>query len=257
MYQMRLTYTCIIIFILLLNSFILHSEEKLFLYSSNYATPQAREINLEYRLDYNRRACVRCGVTYEQQINNLQQWLGLESGISSNFTLSAFGIFTYGIGERNIAADSFYAGGKYRIAEKGVLPLDVALTFGYLQETGGTPVLQAGGIFSKDIGRLNLSSNVLVEKAFQKMRDEIDLFITAGVSFELTERLRAGLEYAGQDLEDIWEEAEAEGGVRHIVGPVCKVNFNHNLTQFLITPAMAFSPLENGFIVRGLFSQTF
>jgi hypothetical protein len=243
--------------VLFLFPLVLHSEEKLFLYSSNYATPQAREINLEYRIDYNKRACVRCGVTEEARINNIQQWLGLANGVTRRLTLSAFGIFTYGIEEKEMKADSFYAGGKYRISEQGALPVDIALTFGYLQETGGISVLQAGGVFSKDIKKLNITSNVLFEKAFQEMRDAIDMFITAGISFKLADWLRAGFEYAGQDLEDLWEEEEAEGGARHIIGPVCALNFNQNRTQVLFTPAIVFSPLENGFMMRAMFSQSF
>ncbi len=243
--------------ILLLIPFVLHSEEKLFLYSSNYATPLAKEINLEYRLDYNKRACVRCGVAEAAKINNIQQWLGLERGMSERLSLSVFGIFTYGINENKIMADSFYAGGKYRFSEQGVLPVDMSVTFGYLQEPGGIPVLQVGGVFSKDIEKLNLTTNLLFEKAFQKMRDEIDMFITAGMSFRFTEWLSSGIEYAGQDLEDLWEQEEAEGGARHIVGPVLSVNFIRHKTQFIITPAIAFSPQKDGFIMRAMFQQSF
>ncbi len=236
---------------------LIHSEEKLFLYSSNYATPARREINLQYKIDYNRRACVKCGEKDVDKINNLQQWIGLESGLTDNLSLSAFGIMTYGVEDNVMRTDSFYLGGKYRIGESGLLPLDAGLTFGYLQETGGIPVIQAGGILSKESGEINFTSNVLFEKAFEKGRDDIDMFITAGFSYEISEWLRTGIEYAGQDLEDLWEEEEAEGGARHIIGPVGAVRFNKGKIQVLFTPAVAFSPVGDGFIMRGMFSLEF
>lgn len=226
---------------------ILHAEEKLYLYSENYATPHGKEINFQFRIDYDRRA----------DINNIQQWTGLEGGITDNLTISAFGIMTYGIDDNRMFADSFYAGIEYRIGDKGKLPVDAGLTFGYLQETGGIPVLKAGGIISKDFGNLNLTSNLLFEKAFQKMRDEIDMFITAGISMKVNEWLRTGLEYEGLDLEDLWEKEEAEGGAQHIMGPVAAFRFNEGRTQFLFTPSALFSPLEDGFIIRAMFAQTF
>ncbi len=236
---------------------LIHSEERLFLYSSNYATPARKEINLEYKIDYNRRACVKCGEKDANKINNLQQWMGLESGLTDNLSLSAFGIMTYGIEDNVIRTDSFYVGGKYRIGESGILPLDAGFTFGYLQETGGIPVLQAGGILSKESEEINFTSNILFEKAFEKGRDDIDVFITAGVSYEIAEWLRTGIEYAGQDLEDLWEEEEAEGGAQHIIGPVGAVRFNEKRIQMLFTPGLTFSPGGDGFIMRGMLSLEF
>lgn len=235
----------------------IHPEEKLFLYSSNYATPASREINFQYKIDYNRRACVRCGEVDADKINNIQQWIGLEAGLTSHLTLSAFGILTYGVTENVMRSDSFYVGGEYRVRESGSLPVDAGVSFGFMQETAGIPVIQAGGILSKEFSRLNFTSNILFEKAFQERRDEIDMFITAGLSYKITEWLRTGIEYAGQDLEDLWEKEEAEGGARHIIGPVSVLRFNKGRTQILFTPDMAFSPLGNGFIMRGMFSQTF
>lgn len=247
----------IVLLVILLFPLQIHSEEKLFLYSSNYATLKRNEINLQYKIDYNRRACVRCGDEDADKINKIQQWSGFEAGLSNHLTLFAFGIITYGVTENVMRADSFYLGGEYRIGERGSLPVDIGVTLGYLQETGGIPVIQAGGILSREFSRLNLTSNILFEKAFQARRDEIDMFITAGLSYEVTEWLRTGIEYAGQDLEDLWEEEEAEGGARHIIGPVSAFRFNKGKTQILFTPAMAFSPIGNGFIMRGMFSWTF
>ncbi len=110
---------------------------------------------------------------------------------------------------------------------------------------------------SKDFGALNLTSNLLFEKAFAELRDEIDMFITAGISARINSWFRTGIEYEGLDLEDMWEKEEAEGGAQHIIGPVCAFRFNNDKTQFLLTPSALFSPVEDGFIIRAMFSQTF
>jgi len=117
--------------------------------------------------------------------------------------------------------------------------------------------LQAGGIISKDEGRINLTTNLLFEKAFQQGRDDIDMFLTAGISYRVSGMFRSGIEYAGQDLEDIWEKEEAEGGTRHIVGSVTRIGFNQDNTQLIFTPAYVFSPIKDGFIIRGMVSQKF
>jgi hypothetical protein len=75
-----------------------------------------------------------------------------------------------------------------------------------------------------DVGALRLTASALGEKAFAANRDAIDLVMTAGASYELWQTLRLGAEYVVQDLEGAWEHDEAEGGVRHFVGPTIGVH---------------------------------
>jgi len=59
---------------------------------------------------------------------------------------------------------------------------------------------------------------LVLEKAFAEGRDPIDLHLSLTNSVPVLPFLHLGVEYRGDDLEDLWEEEEAEGGARHFAG---------------------------------------
>lgn len=62
-------------------------------------------------------------------------------------------------------------------------------------------------------------SNVTLEKANSPDRDPVDLIMSIGWSHRVTSMMYLGVEAVGQDLEGFWEENEAEGGARILLGP--------------------------------------
>jgi hypothetical protein len=130
----------------------------------------------------------------------------------------------------------------------GPIPLDVAVSGGYLRELAGANGVWGRVAVAGDIGALRLTAAALGEKAFAQNRDDIDLVMSAGASYELWHTLRLGAEYVVQDLEGAWEEDEAEGGIRHFVGPTIGVHFGR--AQIGAGPAFGLSPTSPRYLGR-------
>ncbi|EOR93036.1 hypothetical protein ADIARSV_3792 [Arcticibacter svalbardensis MN12-7] len=79
----------------------------------------------------------------------------------------------------------------------------------------------------------NLAGNLLIEKAFDKDRDEVDLITAVGFHHKLGKQFFAGFEAAGEDLEGFWDKDEAEGGAKLFIGP--SVNMTTKDSHFLFS----------------------
>jgi hypothetical protein len=92
---------------------------------------------------------------------------------------------------------------------------------GLRQEWDGTRTLIARVLAASDIGRGRLQGSVVVERAVSSplRHDAADVVTTVGWSRHIREGLSIGLEAIGQDLEGLWNPAEADGGARLLVGP--------------------------------------
>jgi hypothetical protein len=95
----------------------------------------------------------------------------------------------------------------------------VALGLGMRHESGGTNVLLGRLAAGRSIADWRVDGNALFEKPFATERDAVDLITSVGVSRHVLSFLRAGVELIGEDLEGFWEEDEAEGGARVLIGP--------------------------------------
>ena len=70
-----------------------------------------------------------------------------------------------------------------------------------------------------DANRWKLGGNLLFEKSFSSYRDKVDMITSFGFHYRLTGNFFAGIEGIGEDLEGLWEEDEAEGGAKVMLGP--------------------------------------
>ncbi|MFI2744275.1 hypothetical protein ACG2LH_16185 [Zhouia sp. PK063] len=111
-------------------------------------------------------------------------------------------------------------------------------------------------------------SNIVLEKAFKNERDAIDVTTSIGYQYQVLPNFYAGVEALGEDLEGFWEEDEAEGGAKLLVGP--SIHWAPNNSRFafsmcggpviyathnaIAVPSEAIRdlPLKNGFTVRAL-----
>lgn len=102
-------------------------------------------------------------------------------------------------------------------------PVDLSFSAGYLRELGG-----GNGVWSRASVAASLRDARFVVTAvgshiFEKGRDPVDFLITAGATYAVIPILRVGVEYTVQDLEGLWEPEEADGGVRHFLGPTASL----------------------------------
>jgi hypothetical protein len=76
---------------------------------------------------------------------------------------------------------------------------------------------------SYDLENLRLAANVHLEHVFASGRDAVDVLVLGGASYRVLDALRVGVEYVGQDLEEMGGDSEGavspEGGAHHYVGP--------------------------------------
>jgi hypothetical protein len=66
--------------------------------------------------------------------------------------------------------------------------------------------------------------------------------VSTGVSYSILDSLRMGAEYLVQDLEGAWEKDEADGGIRHFVGPNLALELADHRVKLAAGPAFGLSP---------------
>jgi hypothetical protein len=121
------------------------------------------------------------------------------------------------------------SGGAYATSQQGEVLFSVlgsatsghslAIGGGMLHEAGGTDVLLARITGGHETPSWRLHGNVLLQKPRAEGRDAVDLITSVGWATKLTPAVSLGVEGIGEDLEGFWEEDEAEGGARLLVGP--------------------------------------
>ena len=148
----------------------------------------------------------------------VEQRAGVVYGVSKRLSLAAFAgawldeqsAVRLGSVQAELMAD----------LSNGRLPLDLSAGVGYLREYLGTSVLLMRFAAGRQWARLAMHGNAVIEKPFAANRDAVDLITSFGASFQVHPRARAGIEAIGEDLEGLFEEEEAEGGAKLMVGPV-------------------------------------
>jgi hypothetical protein len=146
--------------------------------------------------------------------------------------------------------------------------VDLRAGAGFRHEYSGTNVLLVRGSAGRRFASFMTYGNILLEKPFASDRDEIDVMLTVGVSYDLSRAVRIGLEAVGQDLEGFWDDEEAEGGARLFFGPTVSLALEgtpfhgtlgggmiiRGTTSSRISSALRDLPAtaENGFLVRAL-----
>lgn len=108
---------------------------------------------------------------------------------------------------------------RHVVLERREADFDFSVSAGYAREVGRAHVAHMSAMASGGIGNVELASSIYLEKAFAAGRDSVDVVFGVGAYYPLGETFTVGVEYLGQDLEDLWEREEAEGGARHLLGP--------------------------------------
>jgi hypothetical protein len=98
----------------------------------------------------------------------------------------------------------------------------LSLSSGYLRELSGGNGAWMRLAFAQDVARARFAVATHGEHVFARGRDALDLMVMAGASYRAVGPLRVGVEYVAQDLEGALDD-DAEGGVRHFLGPTAAV----------------------------------
>jgi hypothetical protein len=156
--------------------------------------------------------------------------LGGELGIAPRLSLVATGVVGESAGEGTTASPGGTAGVRVSVLPSSWRATRLVLAGGYLRELSGNNGAWIRATASQDFGRTRVAAAIHGERVFADDRDKVDVMVNAGVSYRFVGALRAGVEYVGQDLEELFADA-AEGGARQFLGPtVSYALFDQRLT---------------------------
>ncbi|MCC6554271.1 MAG: hypothetical protein IT372_14915 [Polyangiaceae bacterium] len=156
-----------------------------------------------------------------------------EVGLARYASLHAQGLLA-GEGAGEPVRAGVFAGASFFPLPAG-FPVDLSLSGGYLRELGGSNGIWGRVGVAGDLGAARLSFTALGEHVLAEGRDGMDVLLTSGVSYRLGPA-RLGLEYVVQDLEGAWDPEEADGGIRHFIGPTAALELGRRV-QIAAGPA--------------------
>src|SRR5437870_2403648 len=162
--------------------------------------------------------------------------IGGEVGLANR--LSAVAIGAQGEDAGGSAQTGGMLGLRWSVLPASMRSTQLVLSGGYIRELQGHSGAWGRLTLGQDAGRTRLAASLHGERLFASGRDSVDLVGTAGATVRMTEVVRAGVEYVGQDLEGMFGD-EAEGGARHILGPVVSAALWSQRVSLVGGPALA------------------
>ena len=162
--------------------------------------------------------------------------MGGEVGLADR--LSAVAIGAQGQDPAGSPQTGAVLGLRWSALPRSVRNTQLVVSGGVLRELQGNNGTWARVSLGQDVGLARLALAVHGEKMFAAGRDGLDVMVTAGATTRLSETVRAGVEYVGQDLEGTFG-GESEGGARHIVGPVVSAALWNQKVSLVGGPAVA------------------
>lgn len=192
--------------------------------------------------------------------------LGGEVGVLPRVSVMALGQASFG-GEAPGPGAGAVAGVRFQLLPPSMQSTHLVLSGGYVREAWAAPVYNDAteswiparpngddgawvqAAFSQDIQRLRLGTTVHAEHVFSQGRDGVDVMVQLGASYRVVGKLRAGVEYVGQDLEEALNPA-AEAGARHFVGPTASVQLLGDRLTMVAGPSIGLSQYSPAFVGR-------
>jgi hypothetical protein len=166
---------------------------------------------------------------------NTKHQIELEYGMTDHFMLAYYEVFTWDQA-LEWQRDEFKIEAKFRFAEAGQWPVDLALYAEYKNPNGSRDVrsdaLESKIILSKDFGPWNVIGNVIVERHLNE-HTPWSFEYTAGVSRALSPTARAGIE------------------VKESIGDSDEFGWRRDDRELYVVPGIYFSPRPHLRVVVG------
>ena len=172
-----------------------------YLVTQPYYTAKRGEFEVEVWTDFKMPKLDDAG-TY-----NFKQQYEVEYGVTNHFQVAAYEIVKWDRTD-DFEVDAYKIETKYRFAEEGQWPVDVALYGEYENPNGRADTepqeLEGKLILSRDFGPLNLTGNMILQKRLQSGH-HVELSYALGASYPIAPTARVGLELT-ETLGDVQEE---------------------------------------------------
>jgi len=188
-----------------------------FLFSVNTLTGDHAYWNLNYSGAYGERTAGPFGY------DGVDQQFGVKGYLGNRFTLyatAAFGFANQGSGVTSAQQAEVI---RDFVSAKKFAGFRFGAGLGLSRDWSNVKAAFSRITLSFDNLSWRMIGNLRFEKPFESTRDKIDFISSFGFQHHIAGNWYAGVEAVGQDLEGFWEEDEAEGGAKLLIGP--SVNF--------------------------------
>lgn len=187
-----------------------YADRRIYVWTYEYMTMPAGLAEIEY---YN---TVQLPDKGHAEVNTWQHWLEIEYGLTNYWDISLYQQFkqTNKTNNASFEYDGFKLRTRYRLGEMGDYLFDPLIYLEYIRsdDLSKPGILEGKLILAKDMGRFNMSANLILEKELSGS-SETELGYAAGTSFELSPSLKIGLESKG-------------GEQKYYLGPVIALSAN-------------------------------
>jgi len=183
-----------------------------FLFSVSSLTPDDLKWSFDYSGSYGERVASPFGY------NGISQQFAVKGYLGKQFTLYANASLGFPL-ENNISSAQQVEIIRNFLGGKKNMGLRLGAGLGVRRDYSNVKSMLSRVTLSYDAPRWKAGGNVLFEKAFASNRDAIDIITSFGFHYRLVGSLYGGCEAVGEDLEGFWDEEEAEGGAKLLVGP--------------------------------------
>lgn len=215
-----------------------NSNTEPFLFSFSTLTPDDSRWSLDYSGSFGNEVGGIVG------FDGVSQQLGLKGYLGSRFTM--YGTMALGFPEENGVSS----------AQQVEVIRNI---LGGKKYAGWRLGAGIGGRrnFSNDyslLGRITLEhvatkwktgGNLLLAKEFEDGSDAIDIITSVGFHYRFANGFYGGIEAIGEDLEGFWDNEEAEGGAKLMVGPSINVAPNDSRFSFSLSGGPVILATEN------------
>ena len=149
----------------------------------------------------------------------VEQGLRVRHALLDNTTLEAYGGVIWQPEATDLRAGSVGVEVVQRVLSQKRFGVDLQLAGGAYRDVQGVFVPKFRALLGRSWGRLHTQLSALAEIPVSHTRDAVDVILGAAVAYQVTGETSLGVELMGEDLEAIWDPAEAEGGARLLAGP--------------------------------------
>lgn len=157
---------------------------------------------------------------------------GFETGLQLDFVpVPAAGLrfsCSYLFSEDTAPRAAVFLEGSWRLSDGERQGVDLGLAFGFGRDFRDTWFPRVRLYLGAQTGRLQFRAGVVAEFPLAEGRDDVDVVMSAAAAYRLSESWALGVEAAGEDLEGFFEEHEAEGGARLLLGPTLWVGITRS-----------------------------
>ena len=212
--------------------------ERPWLYADDATTPGQWQALVGTRLTYSGadRGVTRPFASNVSAPGGLAEING-EVGVLPTLSVAATGVIGFG----DTLSSGMTAGLRFAPLANAKIPFRLVLGGGYLLERSAGNGLFLRVAATYDAGAFRFGGTFHAEHVFLQGRDALDAVMILAANVKLGRIVRLGIEYVAQDLEGYADRQEAEGGVRHFLGPTSSFELLEKRLFVAFGPAVGLS----------------